>query len=164
MLLKQGLPQNEHIGFLIAATRRAIVRALGRHVRRYRLTPRQFWILVAIHEHPGLSLTELATHLRMDDPTASRVVFALRKRRLIEVRGHDHDRRRRAIELAPAGAAIGGELLALATSVREAVAHGLSAAHRRALRASLRRIITNMERFHGGREAATLREPRRKRA
>ena len=71
------MDDDEHIGLLIGTVRRRIKQALGSRVRRYGLTPRQFWILVALYEHPGLSLRELAAHLRMDDPTASRVIFAL---------------------------------------------------------------------------------------
>ena len=52
--------EHEHIGLLIGTARRRIKQALGSRVRHYGLTPRQFWILVALYEHPGLSLRELA--------------------------------------------------------------------------------------------------------
>ena len=42
---------------------------------------------MAIAEHPGCSLGELAAHMRMDVPTASRAVFTLMKRNLVEVGG-----------------------------------------------------------------------------
>jgi DNA-binding MarR family transcriptional regulator len=151
MLLKQGIAPNEHIGFLIAAARRRINQALGRRLRQYRLTPRQFWILIAIREHPGFSLTEIVAHLRMDYPTASRVVLALRRRRLVDVREDAEDRRRSRLHLGPVGAALGEELHGLATSIRGAVTQGLSGAEREALGALLGKIIANMDRFHNGR-------------
>ncbi len=147
MLLKQEMPGDEPIGLLIAAVRRRITQALGSCVRRYHLTPRQFWILVALYEHPGLSLGELAAHLRMDDPTASRVIFALMNRKLVQVRDDAEDRRRSRLYLGTPGAALGKELHELATAVREAIVQGLSLSERKTLQASLRKIIVNMDRF-----------------
>src|SRR6266849_622243 len=146
MLLKQEMPGDEPIGLLIAAVRRRITQALGSCVRRYHLTPRQFWILVALYEHPGLSLGELAAHLRMDDPTASRVIFALMNRKLVQVRDDAEDRRRSRLYLGTPGAALGKELHELATAVREAIVQGLSLSERKTLQASLRKIIVSRAR------------------
>jgi len=154
---------SEPIGLLIGAVRRRIRQALASHVHRYRLTTQQFWILVAIYEHPGFSLGELAAHLRMDTPTASRVVFTLMNRKLIHVRGDTADRRRAHLHLGASAVTLGKELHELATAVRAAVVRGLSTAELDALRASLRKIVTNMERFqHRGatRTAAPARRQR----
>jgi DNA-binding MarR family transcriptional regulator len=147
MLPKQEIAEEEHVGLLIGAVRRRITQALGSSVRRYHLTPRQFWIVVALYEHPGLSLRELAAHLRMDDPTASRVIFALMNRKLVQVKNDAADRRRSRLYLGPLGATLGKELHELATAVREATTEGLSVAERQALRTCLRKIIANMDRF-----------------
>lgn len=145
---------DEPIGLLIGAVRRRIRQAVGSHVRRYHLTTQQFWVLVAIHEHPGVSMGELAAHLRMDKPTASRVVFALLNRKLVRVKGDAADRRRARLHLGTSGAALGEELHALAASVRNAVVRGLSAAELTALRVSLRKIVANMDRIHNGHATA----------
>lgn len=159
MLLKQRISDDEHIGLLIAAVRRRITQALGRCVRHYHLTPRQFWILVALYEHPGLSLGELAAQLRMDDPTASRVIFALMNRELVQVRADSEDRRRSRLHLRTPGAALGKELHELATAVRKAIVQGLSLSERKALQASLRKIIVSMDRFQ---EKNSIESPARK--
>ncbi len=138
---------DEHIGLLIAAVWRRIRQAPGSHLRRYDLTIQQFWVLVAIYEHPGFSLGELAAHLRMDKPTASRVVFALMSRKLVQVRGDAADRRRARIHLEASGMALGKDLHELATAVRAAVVRGLNSSELAALRVFLRKIIANMERF-----------------
>jgi DNA-binding MarR family transcriptional regulator len=138
---------DEPIGLLIGAVRRRIKQALGAHARRYHLTTQQFWVVVAIYEYPGGSLGELATHLRMDKPTASRLVSALMKRKLVQVGCDAADRRRARLHLAAEGTAVGQELLALATAVRAAVVRGFRTSELTALRASLRRIIANMDRF-----------------
>jgi MarR family transcriptional regulator, organic hydroperoxide resistance regulator len=161
MLLKQQTRANEHIGFLIAAARRRINQAVGGRLRRYQLGPRQFWILVTIHEHPGFSLGELALHLRMDDPTASRVVLALRRRGLLEVRSDERDRRRSLLYLGPRGRKLGGRLRALAVALRGAVVGDLSEAEQQALRVSLHRVIASMDRFQEENGAAQAAEARR---
>jgi DNA-binding MarR family transcriptional regulator len=83
----------------------------------------------------------------MDDPTASRVVFALMNRKLVQVRGDAEDRRRSCLYLGAAGATLGKELHELAAALRGAVVQGLSASEQKALRLSLRKIIANMDRF-----------------
>ena len=83
----------------------------------------------------------------MDDPTASRVIFALMSRKLVQVRGDAKDRRRSCLYLGAPGVALGKELRELAAAVRGAVVQGLSAAEQKALRVSLRKIIANMDRF-----------------
>jgi DNA-binding MarR family transcriptional regulator len=150
MLLKQGTASNEHLGFLIAAARRRINQAVTSRLRHYHLGPRQFWILVTVYEHPGFSLRELAAHLRMDDPTASRVVYALRRRGLLEVRDDREDRRRSRVHVGSRSRQLAKELHALATAIRGAVIAGLGPSEQRRLRAALHKVITNMDRFHGG--------------
>src|SRR5436309_11020317 len=99
----KAIDNEEHVGLLIAGVRRRIRQALASHVRRYHLTTQQFWVLVAIYERAGLSLGELAAHLRMDTPTASRLVFALMKRKLVQVRDDAADRRRALLHLEARG-------------------------------------------------------------
>jgi DNA-binding MarR family transcriptional regulator len=146
----RDLSADEPIGLLIAVARRRLRQAVGSRVRRYDLTTQQFWVLVAIYEHPGFSLGELAAHIRMDTPTASRVVFALMNRNLVEVRDDAADRRRARLHLKPEGAALAKELHGLATATRATVVHGLSPTEQAALRTSLRKIIANMDRLQGG--------------
>jgi DNA-binding MarR family transcriptional regulator len=146
----RDLSADEPIGLLIAAARRRIKQAVGSRVRRYDLTTQQFWALVAIYEHPGFSLGELAAQIRMDTPTASRMVFALMNRNLVEVRDDAADRRRARLHLKPAGAALAKDLHGLATATRATVVHGLSTTEQMALRISLRKIIANMDRLQDG--------------
>ena len=142
------MERDEPIGLLIGAVRRRIKQTVGNYVRRHRLSTQQFWVLVAIHEQSGMSLGELATHLRMDKPTASRVVFALMQRRLVRVTGDAADRRRARLQLTPSGEVLARDLYGLATTIRGAAIRGFSAAELATLRVLLRKIIANMDRFH----------------
>lgn len=146
----QLLPEQEPIGLLVAAVRRRIKQAVGNRVRPHRLSPQQFWVLVVIREAHGLSLRDLAERLRLDAPTASRIVAGLVRRKLVRVSGHPRDRRRCALGLTARGALLARELHPFARQVREAVGWGLSPSEKSLLRRGLRRIIANMDRFEQG--------------
>lgn len=139
------MSKQEPIGLLIGAARRRIKQAVGRRLGRWRLTPQQFWVLVAVSENEGLSLGDLVERLRMDAPTASRVVTALVARKLLRAAGDPHDRRRSRLHPTAAGAALGPELRALAAEIRQTVARGFDEAELEAARAMLRRVIANMD-------------------
>lgn len=151
------------LGLLVAAARQSIKLAVTKRLHRNRLSHQQFWALVALHEHPGLSLRQLAERQHMDSPTASRVLDLLAKRGLVRVEDDPADRRRRSIRLTPRGAGLARELHPLALRTREAIQAGFSEAEKRALRAMLQRIISNMQRFEtDGRRGAEKRGPARR--
>jgi DNA-binding MarR family transcriptional regulator len=159
------MANEEPIGLLIASARRRLKQAVGSHAHSFGLTTQQFWVLVAISEHPGCSLGELAAHLRMDNPTASRVLFTLLSRKFVEVRGDASDRRRTRVYLRAPGEALKDRLHQLAAAVRAAIVQGLSTEEQATLRASLRKVITNMDRFqHGDPTVGSTRTTARRRS
>lgn len=141
------LSRQEYLGQLIATARRRLKQAVLNRARRFRLSPLQFWTLLTLHEHAGATLGELARLQGVDAPTASRVVAALKRRGLLRLTADQADRRRARIELSVAGLALLPELEVIAVSVRAALVEGLTAAQERALRASLVKVIGNLERF-----------------
>src|SRR5258708_38423191 len=96
----QVWPEQESIGLMVAATRRRIKQAVGRRVRSHRLSAQQFGLLVAIVEGEALSLRELADRRPMDQPTTSRIVTTLIRKKLVRAEGDPLDRRRRRPRLA----------------------------------------------------------------
>src|SRR6266542_614150 len=86
--------QEEHVGMLVAAVRRRMRQVLHAAAALHRLSPQQFWMLLAVHDGEPLSLGAVADHLRMDRPTASRVVGSLTRRRLVRQADDPSDRRR----------------------------------------------------------------------
>src|ERR1700686_372012 len=139
--------EQESIGHLIGIARRRIKLAVLRRVRSLRLSPLQFWVLIALHEHSGSPAGELAQRQRIDAPTASRVVAALKRRGLVRLATDAADRRRSRIDLSPQGQAMMPRLKPIAAAVREAVREGMTAAEQEALRNSLRKLIGNLERY-----------------
>jgi len=141
------LSEQEPVGLLIGAARRRIKQAVGHRLRGYGLTPQQFWVVVHLRESEGLALHELAERLRLDQPTTSRIVTLLRRRKLVRMGGHPGDRRRCSLRLTATGAALGARLHPLVREVREAVVHGMSATEQGRFRRMLRQVMANMERF-----------------
>ncbi len=132
---------------LVASIRRRLRQVVHAAVRRHRLTPQQFWVLLAIDEAGPLSLGALAERLPIDPPTASRVVASLTGRRLVRMGEDPADRRRLVIGTTPEGADLASRLRPLARELREAVIAGFSPPELTALRASLRRVLANIDRF-----------------
>jgi DNA-binding MarR family transcriptional regulator len=141
------LQKQEPIGLLVAVVRRRIKQTVGVVVRPYRLSPQQFWTLMAIARQEGLSLTELSDRQRMDQPTACRVVSTLARRRLVRSGPDPSDRRRSRLVLTPSGRAMAEELLPVVAAIRAAVESGLTPAERNAIVGGLRKVVASLDRF-----------------
>lgn len=131
-------------------------------MRRFRLTPQQFWMLVAVHEAERPSLRELAERLRIDAPTASRIVAVLVRRGLVRVGVDREDRRRSHITSTAAGARLRRALCDLADEIGRAVTAGMEPGEEERLRGALLRVIANMDRLEG-RDASSPRAGRSRR-
>jgi DNA-binding MarR family transcriptional regulator len=138
------LSEQEPLARVIGATRRRIHQAVIRRLRAHGLHPQRFWVLVNVLERPGASLRELARRLRMDEPTASRIVASLVRRRLLRVRPDADDRRRHQLELTAEGLALARRLAPIATEVRQAVEAGFTDEEKATLRRLLARVVENM--------------------
>ena len=145
-MTRQPLQSQVPVGLLIAAVRRRLKQTVGDVARPLRLTPQQFWVMVGISEREGLSLTELAERHPLDQPTASRVVSALARRRLVHVADDTADRRRSHLLLTESGRLLAARLQPLAEEIRAAIVAGFEPAELESLAAALRRIVANLER------------------
>jgi len=143
----QSLSSQEPVGLLIGAVRRRVKQAVGNRARPYGLSPQQFWMLVGVAEHRGASLSELAGRLRVDTPTASRVVATLVKRGLVRVTGDPDDRRRCRLDPTARGTALARRLQPVAAEMRGALVAGLTPTEHETLRRLLRRVIANLDRL-----------------
>jgi DNA-binding MarR family transcriptional regulator len=139
------LTSQEYVGLLIGAARRSLHQAVLGRVGRFRLSPPQFWLLLAVHESPGATLGELARTQRIDAPRASRLMAALQRRRLVRLALDSSDRRRSHIALTDAGTQLLRELQPIAAGLRSALVEGLSDNEEDALRTSLGKVVRNLE-------------------
>ena len=84
-----------------------VVRLVRAEIRRHRpagLTVTQLRALGFLRVFPGASLADLATHLGLGAPTASKLIASLARRRLVQERVAAGDRRRRSLRLTARGA------------------------------------------------------------
>ncbi|HEX9288905.1 MAG TPA: MarR family transcriptional regulator [Anaeromyxobacteraceae bacterium] len=144
----------EYLGLLIATARRRIKQAVLARAGHHELSAQQFWFLIALSEHPGMSQVDLAQRVRADAPTASRSLAGLRRRRLVRIEVDPEDRRRGRAFLTPAGERLAKELSHVAQQIRATVVEGMTEAEVDALRSGLRRVIENLDRL----EARAARE------
>jgi DNA-binding MarR family transcriptional regulator len=135
------------LGLLVGAVRRRLKQAVDARVRAHRLSPQQFWVLVALAELDGPSLAALAARQQMDPPTASRVVTTLVQRGLVRIATDPADRRRSVLALTPRGRALARVVRTIAVEVRAAVEAGFTPDEREAVRGALVRMLENLERF-----------------
>ena len=143
----------EPLARVIGATRRRINQAVSRRLRAQRLNPQRFWVLVNLMEAPGSSLRELARRLHMDEPSASRIVASLARRRLLSQRQDAVDRRRRNLELTAEGQKLARTVAPIAKEVRRAVEAGFSDEEKETLRRLLRRVVDNVAALEGDPQA-----------
>jgi len=143
--MKVSPPGDPPIGLLAAAVRRGVRRLVEQRVTALGLSSMQFWVLAGIAEHPCHSQSQLAAHLRIDEATACRVIRTLAARRWIRTVRGDPDRRCVRLELTPAGAELGRQVLSIAREVREAVDAPLDHAERTATRTALLKVIASLE-------------------
>ncbi len=148
----QRLHMQEPLGLLIAAARSRIKQVVLARVAAYGLTPQQFWTLVALREHPGISQAGLAERVRADAPTVSRTLGALLDRGLVRSEPDPDDRRRSRVLLTRAGERLADEVSTVAQEVRAVVVDGMTGAEEAAVRRALKRIIANLDRHVRGDE------------
>src|SRR5882672_4268258 len=74
---EQLLSRQDSLGRLIAVARRRLKQTVGRRVVGHGLSSQQFWVIVFLLEEDGPALCDVCDGLRMDPPTASRIVAAL---------------------------------------------------------------------------------------
>jgi len=147
------LHEQEYVGLLIGVAQRSVKLAVQQHSRTLGLTAQQFWFLNAARELAGASLGEIARKQGMDAPTASRVAEGLARRGLVRTAQDDRDRRALRVLLTPAGTRLAERIALLAAAVRSLLVRGMSRREQQALRASLRKVIANVQLLAG--EAAS---------
>jgi len=146
------MQRQRSLGFLIALAHRRIRQAVAARVSDLDLSPPQFWMMVRILEHEGGSLRELAEHARLDEPTASRVVFALVRRGLVRSEVDPGDRRRSRLLMTPEGRELTRRLLPLSEEIRATVEGALPSAEREAVASGLEKVVARLDRMQAASE------------
>jgi DNA-binding MarR family transcriptional regulator len=85
------------------------------------ITPRQFGVLLTLHQQGTLTLTELSNHIRVDRSTLGEMINRMVKRALITKRNNGSDGRSAEVLLAPAGKAVLLKIVAGAARLQTAL-------------------------------------------
>jgi len=85
------------------------------------VTPRQFGVLLTLHQQGTLTLTELSNHIRVDRSTLGEMINRMVKRALITKRNNGSDGRSAEVLLAPAGKAVLLKIVAGAARLQTAL-------------------------------------------
>jgi len=141
------LPKQDSLARLIAVARRRLKQAVLRRVADYGLSSQQFWVLIHLDEEDGPPLCDVCDALRIDAPTASRIVAALTRRGLVRPAEDPEDRRRNRLRLTAEGRALARTLRPMAADLRGAVERELSRAEAEELRRLLTKVIAGLARY-----------------
>jgi DNA-binding MarR family transcriptional regulator len=94
------------VGFHIRLAHGAVYRHFSETFADLELTQKQVSALWLVNDHPGVSQIELGRRLRMDRATTMTTVNRLQQRDYLRRERSGQDRRKQALYLTPAGAAV----------------------------------------------------------
>jgi MarR family transcriptional regulator, transcriptional regulator for hemolysin len=121
------------------------------------ITPQQYQVLRVLSDAPGICHGELAGALGLDKPTTTRMIQALGRKGWVEVLPHASHGRKTRLELSAGGRAKVESLAEFRTTVREGLEAGLDDGERKAVRALLLKLKTNLDHLDGAPAPSDLR-------
>ncbi|MDE3177260.1 MAG: MarR family transcriptional regulator [Pseudomonadota bacterium] len=105
------------------------------------LTPVQYAVLAEVHARPSLDQATLAGHVALDRTTASGVVDRLAEKGLVTRRVSAADRRARALEVTPEGAALLQRIEPAVAAAQATILRGLERAEAEELVRLMRKVL-----------------------
>jgi DNA-binding MarR family transcriptional regulator len=145
--MQSSLLAPDDVGPLVALARRRLKQAVAARLAPFSLGTQQFWLLLQLNRHDGISLHELAARSWTDDPTACRMVNRLVKRGVVKSESHPDDRRRFRLSLTAKGKKLCSSLEELAGDVKTDLVRGLSGKDKKQLCDLLKKVIDNTDRI-----------------
>ena len=91
------------LGFLVRILETRMAVQFDQLTSQNEITPRQFGVLLTLYQQSSLTLTELASHIRVDRSTLGEMINRMAERSLVRKRSNGSDRRSAKVSLAPAG-------------------------------------------------------------
>ena len=124
---KMCFNRQESLGYLINHLGRLFARALDRRLSKHDMPLGQFPLLLILWEEEGLTQSEIARRLDIEQPTVANTIRRMERDGLIKTACDPEHRKRVLIKLTAKGRALEGPLTAEARAVNEAAIAGLSA-------------------------------------
>src|SRR3954453_23282025 len=135
------LPSKDSIPALIGATRLRQRQEIGRLTTPLGLTPHHIHILTLLRDGGPLTVHDVATRIRVDDATVSRLMSKLSTRKWVRIQRARSDRRRAIVAITAAGKRITTGFSAKVAKLIDHMMAGLSPDQLDTTRESLRRIL-----------------------
>ncbi|MFC5827570.1 MarR family winged helix-turn-helix transcriptional regulator [Nonomuraea insulae] len=131
-------------GYLLARLGSLAERSWTGMLRRHNLTPTQHAVLLALREHGPLGQQALSRFIAVDPRNVVPILDGLADQQLIDRHVDPSDRRRRVINLTPAGRSTADDLAGSATEIEAAFLHGLDHADQAELNRLLQALHTSL--------------------
>lgn len=103
LIIARSLKLDHGIGFLVRLIETRATALYDQLTAQNEITPRQFGAMLTLYQRGPLTLTELATHIRVDRSTLGEMINRMADRGLIRKEANDADRRSATITLDKAG-------------------------------------------------------------
>lgn len=133
------------IGFLIHRTSRLLQVELQKVLEPYDLTREQWPVLAMLWEEEGVSQNKIGAYLCKDQPTITRIIDRLEKKRLVKRVTNTRDRRAYRIFLTEEGKQLNEVLPKLVDDLLKRARAGLTEEQVAALKQALPTIAGNLE-------------------
>tara|TARA_R110002095_G_scaffold63227_3_gene53403 strand:- start:2282 stop:2734 length:453 start_codon:yes stop_codon:yes gene_type:complete len=123
----------ELLGYHLRLTQLAVFKDFSQSMGDPDITPSLFGVLVIIDANPGLKQAELAEAVRLDRSTVVSSIDKLERRKLVQRKRVEGDRRTNALVLTDAGRALLGQLLPKVEAHEKHLAANLTGPQRQTL-------------------------------
>ena len=140
-----ALDLNQAPGHLIRRMHQIAVAAFAREVGEAGITPVQFGLLHVLAGSPGLDQVTLAKRVALDAATSGSVISRLEAKGWIVRTPDTHDRRRKLLQITPAGQDVLAAMTAAVARAQALMLAPLPAAEQQQLMALLSRLVSAHE-------------------
>jgi DNA-binding MarR family transcriptional regulator len=132
-------------GYVVNYLARIFAQALERRIRAHGVSVGQFPVLLCLWEEDGLTQTQLAERLAIEQPTVANTLKRMERDGLIHRVADAQDRRQSHIHLTPRGRALEEPLTREANGVNAIATGGLGGEDKARLMTLLHRLVANLE-------------------
>lgn len=136
--------REESLGYAVNLLGRLFARALDRRLNRHGVTLGQFPILLVLWEQEGITQSEIARRLDIEQPTVANTLKRMERDALVSLSPDPGNRRQVLIGLTDKGRDLQAPLIAEAQAVNARASQGLGAADSERFFALLRHMAANL--------------------
>ncbi|MBB4196344.1 hypothetical protein CCR94_13425 [Rhodoblastus sphagnicola] len=139
--------RDESLGYVVNLLGRLFARALDQRLRRHGVALGQFPVLLILWEQEGITQSEIARRLDIEQPTVANTLKRMERDGLVSFGPDPGNRRQVLVGLSEKGRALRAPLIAEAEAVNGQASQDFSAAERALFIALLRRMAANLSEF-----------------